>query len=202
MRNCLLMILLFSALAVTAEEPIVQAPERSPRHLISMVPQYAFMGGFRIDYDIALNQKNWLQFAPAIYAVSNGRLFNDYERMEGFSLHAYHRYFPAGRQGASPVYVSCGLVYQNFSVWHKERVGNDRIMRTTRIQRAGFDLLMGVSSSNNRTLIIDLYGGMGFRHALYATDASTLRRFDDGFFDIGYSGIGFIMGLRFGVFIK
>jgi hypothetical protein len=199
MKHFFLIVLLLTTLYSLADEPI---NPKSNRHLISMVPQYAFLGGFRIDYDVALNQKHWLQLAPAVYSVSDGRMFNDYDKMAGFGFHLYHRYFPGSRQRNSPVYLSAGLIYQNYTTRHTERVNNSRISRNTHIQRAGFDLLMGVSSSSDNTLIMDFYAGMGFRHAFYKTDAMNLRRFDEGFFDIGYSGVIFIMGMRFGVFVK
>jgi hypothetical protein len=50
--------------------------------------------------------------------------------------------------------------------------------------------------------MLDVYAGMGVRHAFFISDEANPKKYNDTYFDYGYSGNILILGMRFGIPVK
>ncbi len=168
--------------------------------MISFVPQYLGKSGLRIDYDLRLNHKHWLQFAPTIYLQNNeishsshGANFN---HLIGSGLHIYHRFYPENEISYPGIYISWGGVYQYYVINYNEQMENSEMKRHSTIQKVGGDVIIGINTRLIEPVLIDFYAGMGLRHSFLESDALNPKRFDELYSDYGYTGNILILGIR------
>ncbi len=173
-----------------------------PALMVSLVPQYAFQSGFRMDFDRPLNDRNWIQLAPMFFAGNNVEMsITTVDKLGGVALHAYHRYYPDASRDRFQPYLAWGPGFQHYALDYKVRNGNVRVGKHTNINRIGADLTLGFVSQGS-ALFFDCYAGAGIRQAYFSGDKDTGERFDDTFIDFGYSGVLLVAGVRVGVMIK
>ncbi|MDP2888375.1 MAG: hypothetical protein Q8P34_05320, partial [Bacteroidota bacterium] len=60
----IILVLLISTIVFAQDEKPFQREK-----ILSIVPQYVFQNGFRVDYEFTLlnNRKSWLQFSPELF---------------------------------------------------------------------------------------------------------------------------------------
>jgi hypothetical protein len=195
-------IILFTALLpalLRAQE--AQLTEK-PSVMISLVPQYAFQSGFRIDVDFPLNNHHWLQLAPVFYAGNNVEMsITTADKLAGIGLHAYQRFYPDQLRDHSQPYLAWGPTYQFYALDYKVRKGNLIINKHNNINRLGVDLTGGFVMHSS-TFFFDFYAGAGIRQAFLSGDEETGEKFNDTFLDFGYSGVILVAGVRIGTSIK
>lgn len=173
-----------------------------PAVLISLVPQYAFQSGFRMDFDLPLGERHWIQVAPIFFAGNNVEMsITTADKLGGLALHAYHRYYPDAERDRFQPYVAWGPGFQHYAIDYKVYNGNTRVSKHANINRIGADLTMGFVSQGS-ALFFDCYAGAGIRQAFLSGDKDPGEQFNDTFLDFGYSGVLFVAGVRVGVMIK
>jgi hypothetical protein len=169
--------------------------------ILSIVPQYFFLSGLRVDLDIKITNNHWLQSAPVVYV--GGRFFNrDLTNVIGVGLSLYHRYYPELGYGNIPVYIAWGPGYQYTNVGHKEYVGSLQLDRNSKIHKAAMDITVGLYTGAGKTVVFDFYMGMGIRHSFVESDATRPKKFNNFYYDYGYSGTIFLLGARIGLPLK
>lgn len=172
--------------------------------MITFVPQYLIKNGIRIDYDIRLKSRHWLQVAPQFYLrehapSSPGDHAYDFNKLAGTGLHLYHRYYPGGGPGKDGVYISYGLTWQYFHLLYDEKILTNSIERYAHIHKWGGEVNIGLIALLTDHLIFDIYAGLGTRHAFMRSDADKARQFNGLFTDYGYSGNLINLGIRIGI---
>jgi hypothetical protein len=213
MKSTFLVILFsisFISFSFGQDEPI-----KVKRHAIGLVPQYAFVNGFRPDFDFTMghNYSSWLIVSPQFYlAPDNPNLF-DYKKMAGIGIELQHRKFlkpdiirPEG------FYLGYGPVFQYYSVdderLHAETIIENGIeytvvrngMVNTRIYKAGLTATGGYQFVVSNTLYVDLYVGTGIRLSFDDTGTGGFHKiYNNWWGDYGYSGTLLTAGLRFGM---
>ncbi|MBS4012294.1 MAG: hypothetical protein KGZ97_00855 [Bacteroidetes bacterium] len=170
--------------------------------ILSIVPQYFFASGLRVDFDIKITNNHWIQTAPVIYVGSKMLLIRDYTNAAGVGLSVYHRYYPGLGYGSIPVYVAWGPGYQYTNVEYKETSGMLYLKRNSKIHKAALDFTIGVYSGAGKTVVFDFYMGMGIRHSFINSDGSNPKKFNDFYYDYGYSGTILLLGARIGLPLK
>lgn len=194
----LIFIVLLPVLMKAQEVPLTDKPVV----MISLVPQYAFQSGFRMDFDLPLNERNWIQLAPIFFAGNNVEMsITSADKLGGLALHAYHRYYPEAQRDRFKPYMAWGPVFQYYSLDFKVYNGNIKVSKHTNINRFGADLTMGFVSQGS-ALFFDFYAGAGIRESILSGDKDSGEQFNDTFLDFGYSGVLLVAGVRIGVMIK
>jgi hypothetical protein len=185
------------------------------KHGIGMVPQYAFINGFRLDFDIRTSKAKpqWLIVAPQVFMSSENPVLWNYDQMWGLGLELQQRHFlkpdvvnPEG------VYFGFGPMFQFFSI-EDERLYSKTVVEngntyteviygpvTTNVYKAGFTATAGYQVLVYNTLYFDFYVGAGIRLSFDNEPPSGLHRiYNDMWIDYGYSGTLMTGGLRIGM---
>ena len=181
--------------------------------ILSIVPQYVFQNGFRVDYEFTLrnNQKSWLQFSPEIFISTgdNNMTSTNYNSMRGIGLEVHHKYFmkePNERYGFYFAYGG-GLQFfgvkndQNVEYTYSEYDTNYISYRTeevnTTINRVLLNFVIGKQIVRSKPFIIDYYLGVGFRYSM-DKNLELMESYNQTWFDNGYSGSLLVAGLKLG----
>ena len=181
--------------------------------ILSIVPQYVFQDGFRVDYEFTLrdNRKSWLQFSPELFISTNGNNMSDavYHSMRGIGLEVHHKYFmkePNARYGFYFAYGG-GLQFfgikndQNVQYTYSEYDTNYTSYRTeevnTTINRVLLNFVIGKQVVRYTPFIVDYYLGIGFRYSM-DKNMELMERYNETWFDNGYSGSLLVAGLKLG----
>ena len=181
--------------------------------IISIVPQYVFQDGFRVDYEFTIqnNRKSWIQFSPEIFINTDGNELysHDYNSMRGFGLEIHHKYFmkePTQRNG---YYFAYGGGLQYFGIKDNQEVeysyseyGTNYISYRNEdvnipINRLLVNLMVGKSVVRSKPFIIDYYLGVGFRYSM-DNNLDLIDTYNDTWFEHGYSGSLMVAGIKFG----
>jgi hypothetical protein len=179
---------------------------------ISMVPQYAFSNGTRIDFDVRLSEKgHWLVVGPQLY-ISNGTsgIWN-YDRLTGTGIDLQHRIFLRHKPEPTGTYLAYGPVIQFFSVRDQglEAYGfkegddnyiglNEKMIRTN-IFKLGGNLIFGYQTVLSETLYLDFFLGTGIRFSYDNRKSGLHSYYNKSWVDLGYSGTLMVGGFRFGL---
>jgi len=198
-KTALILILALLSLLLSAQENPADTPSSL---MISLVPQYAFQSGFRVDVDLPLSERHWLQLAPVFYAGNNVEMsITTADKLGGVALHAFHRFYPDPVRDRWQPYLAWGPSFQHYALDYKVRSGNIRIDKHTNINRIGMDLTGGMVAHGS-TFFFDFYAGAGIRQAFLSGDKDTGEKFNETFLDFGYSGVLLVAGVRVGISIK
>lgn len=182
---------------------------------VSMLPQYIFIGGARIDVDFRIKETNhYLILSPQVYSSRNDELrsFN-FDVMEGLGIMASHRYFVSGGQMyPEGVYFQYGATY-NYT--HIQSVGtgwvdtdlNGTDAITTgevtfhdKIHKFGGNLILGLQIEFYDNLFMDFYTGFGYRSSLISQNQSNNQNLNNGaFLSPSYTGLLLLGGARIGL---
>ncbi|HMM10964.1 MAG TPA: hypothetical protein PKE03_02585 [Bacteroidales bacterium] len=200
MRSFVLLLLLaMLSSALPAQETV---PVAEPQLMFSLVPQYAFQSGFRLDVDLPLNKQHWIQLAPVFFAGNHVEMgITTADKLSGIALHAYHRFYPDPSPNRRQPYLAWGPVFQHYAIDYKIHNGNLKVDKHTNINRLGIDLTGGFVTQGS-ALFFDFYAGAGIRQAFLSGDKDSGEKFNDSFLDFGYSGVLLVAGVRVGAVIK
>ena len=214
----LIVIGLMLSISVAAQE--AESADSFPgfKQAVFILPQYAIVSGIRVDYERKLKGgKNWIVFAPQLYANRNG--YDRFDSFNGFGLNAYYKKFLSHSRSLNQnetsrtnIYFSTGPVFQYFNMKSIEEIPEEYVEdgveyirfnsqeHSTKIYRVGADANFGMQFIFNR-FSLDFFGGIGIRFAL-DEDGKTMEYFNDYWTDFGYSGILLTGGIRFGFIVK
>lgn len=195
---------------------IVFAQDEKPfqrEKILSIVPQYVFQNGFRVDYEFTLqnNRKSWLQFSPELFISTDGNNMTNanYKSMRGIGLEIHHKYFmkePSERYG---YYFAYGGGLQFFGIKNDQSVQytyseydtNYISYRTkevnTTINRVLLNFVVGKQITWHKPFIVDYYLGVGFRYSI-DKNLELMEMYNQSWFDNGYSGSLLVAGLKLG----
>lgn len=195
---------------------IVFAQDEKPfqrEKILSIVPQYVFQNGFRVDYEFTLqnNRKSWLQFSPELFISTDGNNMTNanYKSMRGIGLEIHHKYFmkePSERYG---YYFAYGGGLQFFGIKNDQSVQytyseydtNYISYRTeevnTTINRVLLNFVVGKQITWHKPFIVDYYLGVGFRYSM-DKNLELMEMYNQSWFDNGYSGSLLVAGLKLG----
>jgi hypothetical protein len=209
--SCLL--LLISYPKIHAQEP--ESEPDNAKVVISMVPQYTFIGGIRLDLDKRIGKtNNYLVFSPQFYSNRNDLFWSfNYEKLTGFGIKVSHRYFMVNKPKPSGIYLQYGATYNFTRLVYKtidwvdtdfggtQAQTEEEVEGKDKIHKIGGDLIVGIQISSFEDLIFDFYIGAGYRGSKYIGKRSS--DFDSEYIGIlnpAYTGILPIGGFRIGVF--
>ncbi|MBW8333415.1 MAG: hypothetical protein K0M40_15420 [Prolixibacteraceae bacterium] len=207
---------LILVILVLLTSTIVFAQDEKPfqrEKILSIVPQYVFQNGFRVDYEFTLqnNRKSWLQFSPELFISTDGNNMTNanYKSMRGIGLEIHHKYFmrePSERYG---YYFAYGGGLQFFGIKNDQSVQytyseydtNYISYRTeevnTTINRVLLNFVVGKQITWHKPFIVDYYLGVGFRYSM-DKNLELMEMYNQSWFDNGYSGSLLVAGLKLG----
>lgn len=181
--------------------------------IISIVPQYVFQNGFRVDYEFNLHNdwKSWLQLSPTLFISTDDNDVSSYSynNMRGVGMEVHHKYFmqePDDRRG---FYFAYGGGLQFLGISNDQLVSYDYTENgihyssyrteevTTAINRLLLNVMVGRQVVRYKPFIIDYYLGVGFRYSM-DKDLKLIDNFNDTWFDYGYSGSLIVAGIKLG----
>jgi hypothetical protein len=173
-----------------------------PTRYISIVPQYLFNSGLRIDYDYKLSENKWLQFCPQIYLGESGTGISNhgYDELLGAGMMIYYKRFLNETDLNKGIYLSYGPSYNYFHItFQQETQQGGSSYSTAQIHKIGGDIILGLQSCIRDIVMIDVYAGLGLRYCFsHFTDYGT-NQFNDLWIGYGYSGTMLNGGIRIGI---
>lgn len=181
--------------------------------ILSIVPQYVFQNGFRVDYEFTLrdNRKSWLQFSPELFMSTDGNNMTsaDYNSMRGIGLEVHHKYFMKEPDERFGFYFAYGGGLQFFGIKNDQNVEfiyseydtNYISYKTeevnTTINRVLLNFVVGKQVVRYKPFVLDYYLGIGFRYSM-DKNLELLENYNQTWFDTGYSGSLLVAGLKLG----
>ncbi len=205
----LLLLSFFTSVFVFAQD---EQPFKREK-ILSIVPQYVFQNGFRVDYEFTLqnNRKSWLQFSPELFINTDGNNLTstDYNSMRGIGLEVHHKYFMQEPNDRYGFYFAYGGGLQFFGIKNNQNVeysyteyGTDYMsFRTeeinTTINRVLLNFVVGKQIVKYKPFIVDYYLGIGFRYSM-DKNLELTEAYNQTWFDYGYSGSLMVAGLKLG----
>lgn len=195
---------------------IVFAQDEKPfqrEKILSIVPQYVFQNGFRVDYEFTLqnSRKSWLQFSPELFISNDGNNMTNanYKSMRGIGLEIHHKYFMKEPNERYGYYFAYGGGLQFFGIKNDQSVQytyseydtNYISYRTeevnTTINRVLLNFVVGKQITRHKPFIVDYYLGVGFRYSM-DKNLELMEMYNQSWFDNGYSGSLLVAGLKLG----
>lgn len=184
---------------------------------IFLVPQYAIVGTFKVEFDKRIrNTSSWLIFGPSYTAQYNDNMFDlSYESKIGGGLNISHRYYMSKLKAGKGLYLQYGAVYNYNMLTYEDEVwvnttyeGTDATISETKTvkdhyHKFGMDFIIGyqyVSTLNDR-LVLDVYVGMGTRNTYATTTGNTPQNENssNGILSPAFEGVLPVGGIRIGV---
>lgn len=181
--------------------------------IVSIVPQYVFQNGFRVDYEFTLqnNRKSWLQFSPELFISTDGNNMtsNNYNSMRGIGLEVHYKYFMKEPNERYGFYFAYGGGLQFFGIKEDQSVlysypeyGTNYISYkneevSTPVNRLLLNFMVGKQIVRYKPFIVDYYLGVGFRYSM-DKNLDLLETYNQSWFDYGYSGSLLVAGVKFG----
>ncbi len=209
MKIILIILVLLTSTTVFAQD---EKPFQREK-ILSIVPQYVFQNGFRVDYEFTLqnNSKSWLQFSPELFISTDGNNMTNanYKSMRGIGLEVHHKYFmkePNERYGFYFAYGGGLQIFgikndQNVQYTYSEYDTNYISYRTeevnTTINRVLLNFIVGKQITRYKPFIVDYYLGVGFRYSM-DKNLELMEIYNQSWFDNGYSGSLLVAGLKLG----
>lgn len=205
----ILLLSILTSIVTFAQEELSFKREK----ILSIVPQYVFQDGFRVDYEFTLqdNRKSWLQFSPELFISTDGNNMTstDYNSMRGIGLEVHHKYFMKEPNERYGFYFAYGGGLQVFGIKNDQYVeysyseyGTNYISyRTeevnTTINRVLLNFVIGKQIVRSKPFILDYYLGVGFRYSM-DKNLELMKSYNQTWFDNGYSGSLLVAGLKLG----
>ncbi len=187
--------------------------EKAPSVGIALVPQYAIMGGMRIDADVRVNERHYLTIAPQLYYSKESYMYPpDETSFSGGGLKLTYRYFPAKKAKGEGGYLGFGLDYKymsfNYDDYYYYSFVEEDVEYSSvtygenhkSFNQGGFDILIGYQFKFSSQFYLDFYTGWGFRLSNYTQDDDDYSWGSD-ILDPGYSGFVPMAGIRIGIFL-
>jgi len=209
MKIILIILVLLTSTTVFAQD---EKPFQREK-ILSIVPQYVFQNGFRVDYEFTLqnNSKSWLQFSPELFISTDGNNMTNanYKSMRGIGLEVHHKYFMKEPNERYGFYFAYGGGLQIFGIKNDQNVQynyseydtNYISYRTeevnTTINRVLLNFIVGKQITRYKPFIVDYYLGVGFRYSM-DKNLELMEIYNQSWFDNGYSGSLLVAGLKLG----
>lgn len=212
--NIIFLALFISFNTFSQDDSVTLPKDLGWKFSIGIVPQYAAISGMRLDFDIKLNDRQYLTLAPQMYYNENYQLFYpDETDMKGVGLNLNYRYIFSKGMRPDGAYLGFGLIYKYYDLtyWGDEWVeytelGSiystlEEMEINKKINQFGYDLLIGYEGTMDR-FFYDLYIGWGFRLSDFDESESDDDFWSETIFDPGYSGFLPLIGFRAGIFLN
>ena len=201
--NLILTFALIGGISTKANQPSLTNPTDSlPAIIFAVQPMYAAISGMRLDMDITFTKNHSLQLSPILF-YSNNFSGSDisgvyFDRKRGAGFHLYHRFYPGEGFGKSKFYISHGPMWHFNHINWEETIPGAKAERFNSIHKLGWDVMIGRFFISSDRLILDIYTGMGLRHAILKTDADNRNEMNYNYWSPGYSGAILLLGFRLG----
>lgn len=183
--------------------PALKAQTDSSRFkVMSFVPQYLINNGIRIDYEVRIKNNSWIQFCPQFYLTEKGSRYNNgdnYNEVAGVGMFAYHKIYLNKSNSPFGAYFSYGVTYNFFSIDFDEITNSITTSENAEINKIGADLLIGFQTTVSQRIVLDIYTGLGGRYSEYKYSGNTKPKYNDTYWDYGYTGNLMHLGFRIGI---
>jgi hypothetical protein len=212
--------LTISTLSAQIQEQTVteKRPHQTKKYTIATHPLYWYNAGVRLDFEMRIkNTPAWIQAGAVGYLVPRtNRGYNHWIMISGDELNYlrglgldlnYKRFF----NKAESWYFAGGCSYTRYKLeyigkfwvkyiedgleYHTGKVG---VLNQT-INKFGLSSFVGYQNTNP-TFLFDVFAGLGYRYSFKSNDLA--KSFDNSMLSMGYKGVVFITGVRFGVKFK
>jgi opacity protein-like surface antigen len=221
-------ITLFALLTVTTLSAQIQEqtvreklPHQKKKYTIATQPLYNFYNGLRFDFEMRIKDTPaWISagiagqlFVPSQqdYPYNQATLISGDElnRLRGIGLELNYKYF---FNKVESLYFAGGCSYSRYNIeyidwywnsyideykleYHEYRFGSLK----QNINKFGISAYFGYQIPKP-TFLFDMFVGLGYRYSFKSNRIA--HSFDDGMLSLGYKGVVFITGVRFGVRFK
>ena len=202
MKRTILILTVFTFFITTVLN--AQTETTRPRSkVMSFVPQYLINNGIRVDYEIKIKNNNWIQLCPQFYLTEKGSHTNnntDYNEVAGVGVFAYHKIYLSNSDSPFGSYFSYGFAYNYFNIDFDETNNAVTTTESAQINKFGADLIIGYQTVVSQRIIIDIYTGVGGRYSDYKYSGTTRPKYNDTYWDYGYTGNLLHLGFRIGFY--
>ncbi|MDR3329540.1 MAG: hypothetical protein LBS63_05500 [Prevotellaceae bacterium] len=211
----------FALALALAESVVAQAPQGDSApaappakvHKLGMalVPQAIFYDGLRVDVQPYLTPQHQLVIAPQFYyAKQPSSLYSEkISKLQGVGLELDYRVFP---NKGKTLYCAAGLNYNYYRAEYMSvgmyQTGTENglplyeygeALNEQTINRVGASVMMGLQVGTLYGFFFDLYAGMGFRYSAVGKKFDDSISFDNGMWDVGYTGTYLVLGFKLGI---
>ena len=184
--------------------PAISQTDSSRNKVMSFVPQYLINNGIRVDYELRIHKNNWLQLCPQFYLTEKGSNStsnsDNYNEVAGVGIFAYHKVYLNKRKLPFGAYFSYGATYNYFTIKFDETNNNVTTSENTQINKFGGDFLIGYQTIVSERIVLDVYTGIGGRYSNYKYSGTTRPKYNDTYWDYGYTGNLMHLGFRIGIY--
>jgi hypothetical protein len=210
-----LIVLLF--LACFTQIVVLNAQTKEFHFMIKGEPLYLINNGLCIDIEKRLgNSTKWLMVSPQFYVNydnkdNDGFGRDNYRSLIGAGLDLTFKNFAAPRGFLSTIYFGYGATWKYYDVklsretWiMTEEEGLNIYMPGTKvfnekINKFGINAIVGMQNRMLKGVFFDIYTGLGIRYSTYESPGEADVKFTRGVWDLGYTGISLIGGVKIGV---
>lgn len=169
-------------------------PQFDEKFMISLVPVPLFFNGFRVDFDVRLSEKLWLNLTPQYNAKKA-----DSVSLSGFTMMANFRYIDPKYKG---FYVAVGAGGDYNKITDVTKSGQ---LYSLSSMRFGGQLQLGYMVTMWRRTKFDIYIGAAFRHSVNKYDGIESEQIvlndDVKPWKYHYDGIFMQAGIRIGIML-
>ena len=225
MAMCLIALPAQAQVQVSEELPAPRYLSTQKKYTVTIQPMHWFNWSWRFDFETRLKDgPGWLQFGPAFYWMNKDMknyqgdwnetrksMHGPFSKLKGGGLDVNYKRFIDRRRGA---YMATGLSYALFNIDYYGGRGEWKNYtedglpyhqfiytvgtHTQTINRVGLNFLFGYQIPSPEIFILDLFGGISYRHAFLD---QSMWHFDS-LFSYGYTGPVLVIGFRFGFGIR
>jgi len=198
--------LLFTSIILALITNYAGAQRDSARNHLMIVPSYFSNNALRIDYEVNIGKRHWLQLSPQYY-FGNTEFYtsyhSDYElnNLSGYGLDIDHKiYVSPGRKFRPGTYFSYGIAFNYLTIQYTNTEGTQPIKQSQSFPKIGGDLMIGFDFAapfSKFPVIFGPYAGIGYRYS-FTDDAGIKKHFTKSYYDFAYSGNLFIFGFKIG----
>ncbi|MDR1582095.1 MAG: hypothetical protein LBS55_02365 [Prevotellaceae bacterium] len=197
--------------------PMDKLPHQEKNFTIAIHPFYSLNGGMRFDFEKRIkNTPSWMQFGVTGYLQpnkddeSNYIIFSGDEvnRLLGGGLDLNYKWFCNRKES---LYFAGGCSYTYYNIEYTDKYWrsytedglvyfvNDYGNITQKINKIGLNTYFGYQLPSP-IFLFDMFVGLGYRYSF--RNNSTAKLFNDSMLSLGYRGVAFVIGIRFGVKFK
>jgi hypothetical protein len=216
--NILYALLAISILPVQiqAQEQTIagKLPHQEKKYTIATHPLYHFNSGVRFDFEKRIkNTPSWIQLGVAGYFMSNKSNESNWiiisgdelSYLRGIGLELNYKYFVNKKES---LYFAGGGSYSHYNTkymgTHLRSYIEDGLVYLAmdygkidqKINKLGINTYFGYQIPTP-VFLFDMFVGLGYRHSFRTNDTAQL--FNETMISLGYTGVVFITGVRFGV---
>jgi hypothetical protein len=210
----MLAILILPAQIQAQDETVAdKLPHQKKNFTIATHPLYHFNAGVRFDFEKRIkNTPSWIQLGVAGNFLGNNSSGNwgivsgdELSYLHGVGIELNYKYFFNKKES---FYFAGGGSYSHYNIkyfdtyWHSYTENNlvyharETGKMDQKINKLGINTYFGYQIPTP-VFLFDMFVGLGYRHSFRNND--TAKLFNDTMISLGYTGVVFITGVRFGV---